>query len=65
MPFKSNEISAPTVTDAVIGDGLVLVPGDHGDLSLYDVAGSRAQSLGTFADVRDAWAALDALDAVV
>jgi hypothetical protein len=47
---------------AVIGDGLLLIPGDRGTLSLYSVAAGYATSLGVFRDALAAWAALDALD---
>jgi hypothetical protein len=59
MPFTDNK--NPVTTTAVNADGVVLVTGARGDVSLYDPAG---RSLGTFTDVRDAWAALDALDAL-
>jgi hypothetical protein len=59
MPFTSDNQN-PVTTTAVNGDGVVLVTGTRGDVSLYDVTG---RSLGTFTNVRDAWAALDALDA--
>jgi hypothetical protein len=63
MSFTHDKTGAVTMPHAVFGDGLVLIPGERGGVSLYGVAGSGAQSLGIFDDVRDAWAALDALDA--
>jgi hypothetical protein len=65
MSFTHNEMRAVTPRNAVCGDGLMLIPGERGSVSLYDMAGSEAEPLGTFADVSDAWAALDALDAPV
>jgi hypothetical protein len=48
------------VRDAVIGDGLLLVPGRK--LRLYAVAGGRARHLGAFSSAASAWRCLDALD---
>ncbi len=59
MPLTSENQNSVT-TAAVHGGGVVLVTDRRGGVSLYDVTG---HSLGTFTDVRDAWVALDALDA--
>jgi hypothetical protein len=47
--------------DAVMGDGLMLLPGPR--LTLYTVAHGRARLLGTFDDAIEAWSALDGLTA--
>jgi hypothetical protein len=61
---SENEIpvDALDLRDAVIGDGVLLIPDRDGTLSLYSVAGGYARALGTFGDAAGAWAALDALD---
>jgi len=51
--------------DAVIGDGLMLLPGEGRLMSLYAVAGGRARALVSCADVLSVWKVLDALDVAV
>jgi len=48
--------------DAVISDGLVLVPGRHLEVALYALDHGYVRCLGTFDDPAHAWASLDALD---
>jgi hypothetical protein len=47
---------------AVVGPDLVLSEDDRQRIVLHTVDGSRSQLLGSFADVVEAWRAVDQLD---
>lgn len=48
-----------TKNKTVAGPDLTLVGGRGGEMKIYTSAG---ESLGSFTDVRDAWAVIDAID---
>jgi len=54
--------SVDDLREALIGDGLLLIPGERRPMRLYAVPGGRARSLGTFTDAVSAWQVLDAFD---
>jgi hypothetical protein len=53
------------LSEAVLGDGLMLGRQGSGELTIHTIDGGRASLLGSFASAADAWRALDELDAPV
>lgn len=53
--------STPRLSNPIVGDGLLLRYEDEG-LTLHAFAGGTTHRLGTYADVRAAWKAVDEID---
>lgn len=68
MPSHPASLSAVSCTDALtlrdatIGDGVILDRPAGGGFELLEVRQGAATLLGTYADLREAWAAIDVLD---
>jgi hypothetical protein len=62
--MRTGEVPVDELDDlrgAVVGDGLLLIPGKDRPMRLYAVAGGRARWLGSCTDALAAWQFLDGL----
>ncbi|HEX4109730.1 MAG TPA: hypothetical protein VHX88_16460 [Solirubrobacteraceae bacterium] len=50
------------LSDAVIGEDLLLSAPESGELVLHRVQGGRAERMGVYADAASAWRAIDSID---